>query len=222
MDNDDACPSVPGVATEDPGTNGCPADRDGDTIADNDDACPDVAGQKSDDPKVNGCPPATDLDRDKDGVANNVDACPDTPGVASPDPAKNGCPRVVVSNKQIKILEQIQFETGSAKLLPESDPILTEVQKILKSRPDIRMVRVEGHTDNRGGNGMNQRLSESRAKAVADWLQAHGVDESRLSSAGFGQSRPLETNDTEEGRQTNRRVEFHIEDAAGAAASQAQ
>jgi outer membrane protein OmpA-like peptidoglycan-associated protein len=87
-DNEDACPTVPGVKNPDPKKNGCPSDRDGDGIPDVDDACPDVPGVKSNDPKKNGCPP----DRDGDGIPDAEDACPDVPGVKNPDPKKNGCP----------------------------------------------------------------------------------------------------------------------------------
>jgi OOP family OmpA-OmpF porin len=95
-DNVDACPDTPGVASDDPKFNGCPAppppsDRDHDGIPDDVDACPDTPGVASDDPKKNGCPPPPP-DRDHDGIPDDVDACPDTPGVANDDPKKNGCP----------------------------------------------------------------------------------------------------------------------------------
>ncbi len=209
IDTADACPDVVGVATDDASTNGCPSDRDKDTIVDNVDACPDVPGvEDTDDPKKNGCP--VDKDRDKDGIADNLDACPDAFGLANPDPKKNGCPRASVSAGQIKITEQVNFETGSAKLLPESDLILGEVQKVLVDHPQIKNVSIEGHTDDRGDESRNQKLSQNRAASVVAWLAAHGIDRSRLSAVGYGQSRPLDTNSTEDGRQTNRRVEFHI------------
>jgi OOP family OmpA-OmpF porin len=88
VDDDDACPDVAGVKTDDPKTNGCPSDRDKDGIVDTEDACPDVAGIKTDDPKTNGCP----SDRDKDGIVDAEDACPDVPGVKTDDPKTNGCP----------------------------------------------------------------------------------------------------------------------------------
>ncbi|MGO9839298.1 MAG: OmpA family protein [Polyangiaceae bacterium] len=207
-DDSDACPDVPGVKTDDPKTNGCPPDRDHDGVADADDACPDVAGVKTDDPKTNGCPP--DPDRDKDGIPNDKDACPDTPGSPNPDPSKNGCPRAVVQQGQIKILDQVKFRTGSAVILPESDGILGAVLKILTDHPEIKQVSVEGHTDNRGGAQFNQTLSRKRAASVVKWLVSHGVDASRLSSMGYGQDRPIDSNATDEGRQNNRRVEFHI------------
>jgi OOP family OmpA-OmpF porin len=210
LDAKDACPDVPGIATDDPDTNGCPSDRDHDTIVDNEDACPDEPGPKNDTPTLNGCPIAPNVDRDGDGIANDRDACPDTPGLASADPKKNGCPKAVIAQGQIKILEQVNFETGSAKLLPESDVILGEVSKVLKDHPQIKSISVEGHTDDRGSAALNKALSQHRAESVVGWLAAHGIDSSRLSAAGFGPSRPIDSNSTEEGRQTNRRVEFHI------------
>jgi OOP family OmpA-OmpF porin len=217
LDKDDACPDTPGVKTDDPKTNGCPppADRDKDGVLDKDDACPDEAGVKTDDPKTNGCPPPPpDPDRDKDGIKNEADACPDEAGVADPDPKKNGCPKAAVKNGQIVILEQVKFKTGSAKILPASDSILQAVKKVLDDHTEIQRVRVEGHTDNRGGAAMNKKLSTDRAASVVKWLVSHGIDKKRLVSQGFGQDRPIDTNATDAGRQNNRRVEFHIEPEA--------
>jgi outer membrane protein OmpA-like peptidoglycan-associated protein len=210
IDSEDACPDVPGVKTDDPKTNGCPPDRDHDGILDSDDACPDVPGVKTDDPKTNGCPP--DPDRDKDGIPNDQDACPDTPGPHNDDPKKNGCPQAAVVGKQIVILDQVKFATGSAKILPASDGILNAVLTVLTGHPEITHVSVEGHTDNVGAAAMNKSLSGRRAASVVDWLVKHGIDKARLSSVGFGMERPIDSNDTPEGRQNNRRVEFHIED----------
>ena len=210
-DADDACPDVPGVKTDDPKTNGCPPDRDHDGILDADDACPDVPGVKTDDPKTNGCPP--DPDRDKDGIPDAQDACPDFAGPKNADPKKNGCPAAAVVGKQIVILEQVKFATGSAKILPASDAILTAVLDVLNSHAEIKHLGIEGHTDNVGGAAMNKKLSGQRAASVVAWLVKHGVDAGRLSSAGFGMERPIDTNDTAAGRQNNRRVEFHIDDA---------
>jgi outer membrane protein OmpA-like peptidoglycan-associated protein len=211
-DADDACPDVAGVKTDDPKTNGCPPDRDHDGVLDADDACPDVPGLKTDDPKTNGCP---DPDRDKDGIPNEQDACPDAPGPHNADPKKNGCPAAAVVGKQIVILEQVKFATGSAAILPASNGILTAVQQVLEQHPDIKHVRIEGHTDNVGAAAMNKALSTKRAASVVAWLVKHGIDAGRLTSQGFGMERPVDTNDTPQGRQNNRRVEFHIEDEAG-------
>jgi outer membrane protein OmpA-like peptidoglycan-associated protein len=208
-DDTDACPDVPGVKTDDPKTNGCPPDKDGDGIIDSEDACPDVPGVKTDDPKTNGCPP--DPDRDKDGIPNAEDACPDSPGPKNADPKKNGCPAAAVVGKQIVILEQVKFQTGSAVILPASNEILSAVIGVLDTHPEISHLRIEGHTDNVGAKAMNQTLSGKRAASVVAWLVKHGIQSGRLSSQGFGMDRPIDTNETPEGRQNNRRVEFHIE-----------
>jgi outer membrane protein OmpA-like peptidoglycan-associated protein len=202
----DACPDVPGPRSDDPTRNGCPPDRDGDRILDDKDACPDVAGVADVDPLKNGCPP----DRDGDGIADDEDACPDAPGPADPDPKHNGCPLARIEAGQIKIVEQVKFKTGSAEILRESDPTLLAVATTLKGHPEITKIRVEGHTDNRGPAHVNERLSLERAQAVIKWLTSYGLDKNRFEAKGFGFSRPIDTNDTEQGRQNNRRVEFHI------------
>jgi outer membrane protein OmpA-like peptidoglycan-associated protein len=213
LDAQDACPETPGVKTDDPKTNGCPPpppDRDKDGVTDADDACPDTPGVKTDDPKTNGCPPPPP-DRDKDGIPDPQDACPDTPGPRNEDPKKNGCPEARIEAGEIKILQQVKFKTNSAEILPESDSILSAVAKILADHPEISGVRIEGHTDNRGGAAMNLGLSGRRAASVLNWLVRHGIDKSRMTSKGYGLTRPIDTNTTEEGRQNNRRVEFHID-----------
>jgi outer membrane protein OmpA-like peptidoglycan-associated protein len=101
----------------------------------------------------------------------------------------------------------IEFDTAKAAILPASEPVLAEVLKLMESRPDLKL-RVEGHTDNVGTAASNQALSQKRAAAVAAWLVAHGVDGDRLTSAGFGSTKPTADNSTEEGRAKNRRVEL--------------
>ncbi len=212
FDPNDACPDTPGVKTDDPKTNGCPPappDRDNDGISDPDDACPDAPGVKTDDPKTNGCPPLP-ADRDKDGIVDTEDACPDAAGPKNEDPKKNGCPEARIEAGQIKIIEQVKFRTGSVQILSESNSILTAVAQILRDNPEIK-VRIEGHTDNRGSAAMNMGLSSRRAASVVSWLVKNGVDKSRLTSKGYGLTRPLESNATDDGRQNNRRVEFHID-----------
>ena len=210
-DKDDACIDVPGVRQQDPARNGCPADSDGDGIIDTEDACPGKPGIKSPDPKLNGCP---DPDRDKDGIPNDVDACPDEPGKSDPDPKKNGCPKAFVKDGTIKILDQVKFKTASAQILPgkESEEVLEAVLKVLNDHPEIKRVSVEGHTDTKGVPQANKKLSADRAASVVKWLVGHGIAKERLTSAGFGQEKPIDTNDTEDGRKNNRRVEFRIVD----------
>jgi len=235
----DACPTVPGVKSDDPKKNGCPSDKDGDGIYDADDACPELAGVKSDDPKKNGCPPDKDgdgiydaddacidvpgvknadpkkngcpSDRDGDSVIDNEDACPDAPGPKNEDPKKNGCPAAAIVAGEIKILQQVKFKTDSAVILKESDEILSAVAKILADHPEILKLKVEGHTDNKGGKAHNLDLSKKRAASVMTWLTTKGkIDKKRLVSEGFGQEKPIDSNDTEEGRKNNRRVDFRI------------
>jgi OmpA-OmpF porin, OOP family len=208
IDSEDACPDVKGVKTDDPKTNGCPPDKDGDGIPDAEDACPDVKGVKTDNPKTNGCP----ADRDGDGIIDSEDACPDAPGPKTDDPKTNGCPKAAVVNGMIKISEQVKFATGSAKILKDSDDLLGAVADIFLKHPEIKKVRIEGHTDNVGKPAGNKKLSQARAESVKTWLTKHGIDKGRLSAIGFGQDKPIDDNSTEAGRKNNRRVEFHIED----------
>ena len=207
-DREDACPDEAGVATPDPKTNGCPADADQDGIPDRIDACPSEAGVATSDPKTNGCPPPKDSDAD--GVLDAEDACPNAAGPKTTDPKTSGCPVARLEQNEIRILEPVKFATGSDRLLPESEPVLTSVMEVLQAHNEITKLEVRGHTDSRGGAAANLQLSKRRAASVLKWLIAHGVAAGRLGSNGFGQTRPIDTNDTDEGRQNNRRVEFRI------------
>jgi outer membrane protein OmpA-like peptidoglycan-associated protein len=207
LDAVDACPTVPGVPSEDPAKNGCPVgDRDQDGVIEELDACPEVPGVASTVPERNGCP----LDEDKDGILIPLDACPTWPGPAHDDPTTNGCPLARIEKDQIVITERIEFEFDSAVLLTSSSEVLTAVLNVLREHVELNVVLIEGHTDNIGDATYNKVLSEQRAAAVRGWLISHGVDSARLLDAGFGLQRPIDTNETAEGRQRNRRVEFHI------------
>jgi outer membrane protein OmpA-like peptidoglycan-associated protein len=212
IDSQDACPDVPGVPSDDPAKNGCPPpppDRDHDGIIDSQDACPDVPGVPSDDPAKNGCPPPPP-DRDHDGIIDSEDACPDEKGPRDPDPKRNGCPRVHVSEKEVVILEQVQFDTGKATIKPVSFDLLDQVADVLKSHPELTKLEVQGHTDSRGSKAANQTLSQARAASVMKALLSRGVTADRLSAKGYGQDRPIAPNTTEAGRALNRRVQFAI------------
>jgi outer membrane protein OmpA-like peptidoglycan-associated protein len=206
-DKDDACPEVKGVASEDPKKNGCPPDRDGDGIVDAEDACPDQKGPRDPDPKKNGCP-----DTDGDGIVDPLDACPNEPGPADPDPKKNGCPTVRVTEQEIVILEQVQFDTGKATIKKVSDPLLDKVAAVFKAHPEILKVEVQGHTDNVGLRAQNKTLSQSRADSVVKALVKRGIEKKRLVAKGYGQDVPIADNATDAGRQENRRVQFKITD----------
>jgi outer membrane protein OmpA-like peptidoglycan-associated protein len=219
IDPEDACPDVPGVKTDDPKTNGCPPpkDRDGDGILDDDDACPDVPGVKTDDPKTNGCPPPKDTDGD--GIIDPEDACPEAPGPRNDDPKKNGCPVARIEKGEIKIREQVQFAYNSDKILKTSDYILEAVQKILEDNPGIKKVEVGGHTDSKGSDNYNLNLSKRRAASVVKWLTDKKIDKKRLTPKGYGETQPIDSNDTEEGRANNRRVVFQITESDLASAA---
>jgi len=105
------------------------------------------------------------------------------------------------------VLEGVNFKSGKADVLPESEEILSKVVRTLKAYPDMK-VAINGYTDSQGGKAFNQKLSERRAKAVMDWLIAKGIDKTRLSSKGFGPENPVADNATAEGRAKNRRIEF--------------
>jgi len=119
-------------------------------------------------------------------------------------------PKVEVQKDQIVIHEKIQFETDKASIKPESSALLEEITQVISDNPQIQRLSIEGHTDSTGTEAHNQALSEQRAAAVQDYLIGHGIAGDRLSSRGWGESRPLEDNATPEGREANRRVEFVI------------
>lgn len=218
IDVEDACPDVKGIPDADEKKNGCPPeekpkDSDGDGILDPADACPTVKGIEQQDPKLNGCPPVPPKDSDGDGILDKDDACPAEKGAPDKDPTKNGCPKSVrVSDNEIIILEQVQFDTGKATIKNESNALLDEVGQVFSQHPEINKVEVQGHTDNRGAAAMNKKLSQSRADAVRKALIARGIAAERLVAKGYGPDKPVADNDTDDGRQKNRRVQFLIVD----------
>lgn len=207
-DPEDACPNEPGLAA----LQGCPSrDSDRDGVADEADKCPSVPG-----PARNaGCPVS---DRDGDGIADDVDKCPDEAETFNGIDDEDGCPEkeaaAYVVKKKIVITQRVYFESNKDRILSKSYSILTSVANVLKKFPEIKKVRVEGHTDDVGSDETNKDLSERRAANVLSYLTRGGVDASRLESVGYGKTRPLVTGDTEEARGTNRRVEFLIVDPA--------
>lgn len=196
-DDKDNCPNIAGVASN----NGCPevnkvSDRDGDGVEDSKDRCPDAPGPKA----YNGCP-----DSDGDGLDDSIDRCPKTPGTV----AANGCPEIAQEDKKTLdvAMRAVQFDTGKSSLKSESFTILRQIVNIMNRYPDYNLV-ISGHTDNVGSAVANQDLSERRARACLDYIATQGISRNRLSSAGYGESRPVSNNDTEAGRSLNRRVEF--------------
>jgi outer membrane protein OmpA-like peptidoglycan-associated protein len=211
IDEKDQCVDVPAGAIADPNKAGCPNDKDGDGVIDEKDQCVDVPAGKIPDAKKPGCP----SDKDDDRISDEVDACPDQAGAPDPDPKKNGCPGLVlVKGNQILILDQVYFATGKDTILPKSTPVLTSVAHAIKTLAADKHIRVEGHTDNKGKAKDNLELSQKRADSVKKWLVEHGIAADRLEAKGWGQEKPIESNDNEKGRAKNRRVEFHIAEPA--------
>jgi outer membrane protein OmpA-like peptidoglycan-associated protein len=107
------------------------------------------------------------------------------------------------------VLKNIFFDYDKSTLRSESYPELARLQKLMVSYPDMR-IEIGGHTDNHGSLKYNTQLSESRAKAVVDYLVNAGINRSRMEYKGYAYLQPIDTNDTDEGRQQNRRVEFKV------------
>jgi OOP family OmpA-OmpF porin len=192
-DKDDACPDVAGLKT----LGGCP-DADGDGLTDKADKCPSVKG-----PKDNaGCPWP---DTDGDSILDKDDKCPDVKGTA----ANNGCPEV--TETVIKSLNEyaktILFESGKASFQKQTFAVLQSITSILKEYPTAKF-SIEGHTDDSGSVAFNQTLSENRASAVKNYLIENGISADRLTSAGYGKSRPIDK--TKAGKANNRRVEVKL------------
>lgn len=207
-DDIDKCPTVPEDGKEPEPTDGCPAgsDRDGDGIPDSADTCPDKPEDKDGIADNDGCP---EEDNDEDGIPDVQDKCPNQYGSPNTDPAKHGCPKIIEGEGEVELLEPIQFEFGKAVIKKDSYPILDEVVHLLKKRPELRL-GIYGHTDSVGSDATNLRLSTDRAAAVRQYIIGKGIADARLESNGFGESKPVTTNDTPEGRAKNRRVEFKI------------
>jgi outer membrane protein OmpA-like peptidoglycan-associated protein len=194
-DKDDACPSEAGLAA----LAGCP-DADGDGIADKDDACPNEAG-----PAENkGCPWP---DRDGDGVLDKDDVCPDVAGTV----ASEGCPEVTeaVRKTLLDYAKTILFDTGKATIKTESAEVLANITAILKEYTYAKF-SIDGHTDSVGSAKLNQKLSEDRAYSVMNYLIENGIASNRLQAAGYGEEKPIASNNSRSGRATNRRVEINL------------
>ncbi|MEM7609444.1 MAG: OmpA family protein, partial [Myxococcota bacterium] len=210
LDTEDECPMQPEDMDQFEDENGCPdPDNDEDGVMDTADQCPIEAGVVAN----NGCP---DSDRDGDTVVDRLDNCPDEPGTVE----NQGCrarQQVVLREGRLEILDKVYFRTNSDRILSRSNRLLNNVATVINNHPEIELIRVEGHTDDRGDDDYNLELSQRRAQAVVNYLVRRGrVDESRLRARGFGETNPIETNDSREGRAANRRVEFNLgEEAEG-------
>ena len=232
-DSRDKCPDTPSGAVVD--QNGCPEDYDGDSVVDGIDRCPDTPARVKVDAK--GCPIDSDndgvydgidrcpntpagakvdaagcpSDADNDGVSDGIDRCPNTPAGAKVD--ETGCPAEVKKFLDTGLISStdIMFDFNKATLKPESKAALDKIGNVLIQAPDLK-IEIGGHTDAKGSDKYNLKLSDERAKAVHDYLEKNfsQINPDNLVSKGYGESKPVASNDTDEGRTENRRVEFKI------------
>ncbi len=211
LDDVDECPDDPedrdGFEDED----GCPdPDNDRDGILDGDDLCPNDPEDMDDFQDEDGCP---DPDNDSDRILDVDDSCPNDPETYNGFEDEDGCPdrgSVVIEDNSIIILEKIYFETDSAVIQERSYPIIEAVAATLNGNPQITMIEIQGHADERGDDNYNIRLTRDRAASVVEALAQRGVLRERLRSAGYGERCPVDPRSNREAWERNRRVEFKI------------
>ena len=205
-DRVDLCPDTPEDIDGHLDLDGCvDPDNDGDGIPDQLDRCPDAAEDKDGYQDDDGCP---DKDNDGDGVEDPADDCPNQPGTA----AKQGCPEhdydgVEVTIRGLKLSRAIDFEGRSGRIRSTSKPLLDTIAKALRDHP-VLVMEVGAHTASRGDDQKNMSLSQNRANVVRKALISRGIAASRLTARGYGETRPIESNRTSQGRALNRRIEF--------------
>ncbi|RZK21774.1 MAG: OmpA family protein [Hymenobacter sp.] len=196
-DADDKCPNTPAGVRVD--ASGCPLDADGDGVADYLDKCPNTPqGVKVD---ATGCP----LDRDGDGVPDYQDRCPDRAGPAS----NKGCPEIKAEQKKIlnEATKYIQFDFDKATLKATSYPRLEQMVAILNEYPDYSL-SIAGHTDSKGDDNYNLKLSYDRAASARKYMLDKGIPAERIEARGYGETKPIADNKTAAGQALNRRVDF--------------
>lgn len=157
-------------------------------------------------------PPPEPGDYDQDGVPDAEDACPTVKGIKRPEnPKWNGCPDVKIDpNGELFILDKIHFETDSAKILPDSFPILDKLAKVLEEHPEFALIEIAGHADERGAEKYNLTLTQARVNSVMSALVSRNIEKQRLRAKGYGFYCPLEDGHDESAWKENRRVEFKI------------
>ena len=205
VDRKDKCPDKAGPAERD----GCPEeDADKDGIVDSKDKCPNDAEDKDGFEDEDGCP---DTDNDKDGVPDNEDKCPNEPETKNGYQDEDGCPDEVPATvkKFTGVIKGINFRRNSADLKATSFPLLKQAVAVFKEYPALR-VEISGHTSNEGRREFNMKLSRKRAEAVKDYLVSTGIDEKRIGTVGYGPDKPIADNDTKDGQEKNRRIEFRL------------
>jgi len=210
-DGKDQCPDDPEDKDNFQDEDGCPdIDNDQDGILDKQDKCPLQAEDKDKFEDEDGCP---DLDNDQDRIPDQKDGCPNQPEDYDGDADEDGCPdlykTIVVKDDRIELKQTIFFQSGKARILSKSFPLLNEVASALSDLSKVK-VRIEGHTDSRGSAKYNRKLSQKRADSVRKYLIGQGITPSRMTATGYGEDNPIDDNRTADGRAANRRVEFLI------------
>jgi outer membrane protein OmpA-like peptidoglycan-associated protein len=207
----DHCPLVAEDKDGFEDTDGCPdPDNDKDGVPDAKDKCPNEAEDKDDYQDEDGCP---DLDNDNDGIPDVKDLCPFESESVNDYADDDGCPdedQVRVVGDKIVLDDRVHFMINSHIIRRDSYGLLERLSKLIKEHPEYVHISIEGHADERGAEDFNQRLSETRAASVLEFVVKSGVPKSRLSSKGFGSSKPLVDRKSEFAYYQNRRVEFII------------
>jgi OOP family OmpA-OmpF porin len=176
---------------------GCPLDSDGDRVYDYLDKCPNTPMGASVD--QNGCP----LDSDGDGVADYLDKCPNTPEDLKVN--ADGCP--VLLKEKVQIDLDVQFDTNKSDIKPQYFDQLKKVADFMETYPETKAT-IEGHSDSRGAAAYNLKLSQRRAESVRMYLiNKFNISPNRINAIGYGEEKPIATNDTAEGRRLNRRIQ---------------
>ncbi len=210
-DDLDNCPDQPEDFDQFEDEDGCPdVDNDVDRILDVDDLCPNDAEDRDQFEDEDGCP---DNDNDKDRITDKLDRCPNEREEYNGFEDDDGCPDrhgARLGEGEIVTLEPIMFEYNQAVIKRESFKILDAVVASLQGNPDLSLIEVAGHTDERGNDAYNLDLSIRRAAAVEQYLIDKGVAAKRLESQGYGETQPLDKRSTAPAWEQNRRVEFLI------------
>ncbi len=211
LDSRDKCPDDPEDKDGFEDADGCPdLDNDKDGIPDASDQCPNDPEDFDKFEDKDGCP---EPDNDHDQIPDAKDKCPLEPETYNGFQDQDGCPdkgKVIIEGNEIVILEKVQFETNSAKILPQSTEILDAVAATLKGHPEFLVVEVAGHADERASDDYNLRLTKARAASVVEALRLRGITSSRLVSQGYGEYCPADNASNPEAWERNRRVEFKV------------
>ncbi len=207
----DNCPNVAEDRDGFRDNDGCPeADNDEDGILDVSDKCPNEPEDKDKFEDSDGCP---DRDNDQDGIPDKEDLCPNEPETKNGYADDDGCPdaeQIRVIGDKIVLDDRVHFMVNSHIIRGISYPLLERLARLVNQHPEYVHIDVQGHTDERGPDWYNEKLSQDRANAVLEFLVSRGVKRDRLSAHGFGKSKPLVDKNSEYAWYMNRRVEFEI------------